>query len=267
LALLLCLGLFLTNGLMNVLIPKSWMANDTTAPLMNGSVNTILVLLAAGIFGPIAEETAFRGLMMTRLLKGVAPWLAIAVTALAFSVFHGIDSFGHIFQIVPFAVCIGLAFYWTRSLRITIMIHVIYNSASVLIGALMALAPAANAPEAVPADLQKDIIIEGLVLGLFGVAVDVLALVLIYRQAKKSRQTPAVGPYPNQFQYAMNVPQAAYPGIYQGGMTVPAGRGASSVPQGFPPVGPDGEAVGNDHDPQAPGQPDPNVVANRLSGQ
>lgn len=182
LVILLYVGVTVVSLAIGHLIPASWSANDTIDAATNDQ-NILLILLVVGILGPIAEETAFRGLMMTHLLSRVAPWLAVTITAIAFAVTHGMDSLGHIFGAVPFAICICLMFYWTKSIRVTIMLHILNN---VVVSLLEAAAPSSGSGSAYAGSPWEAVIV-----GVVGLAVTVLALVLIYRRSKKNQLQPS----------------------------------------------------------------------------
>ncbi|MCL2321400.1 MAG: CPBP family intramembrane metalloprotease [Oscillospiraceae bacterium] len=178
-AVLLGVGLIFTSVLVSLAIPKSWTANDTVANAATGQ-SLILAILAVGIIAPIAEETAFRGLMMTHLKSRFAPWLAVAIPALVFCAFHAYDSLGHMFTIIPLAVSLGLVFYWTRSIRVTIMIHILNN----IIPLIMAVT--ANSTGSAAAGNTSSSTSASIVMGIIGLAIVMFALVMIYKRRQKS---------------------------------------------------------------------------------
>jgi hypothetical protein len=81
-------------------------------------------LVAFGAIGPIVEELLFRGLGFT-LLASWGAWVAIAVTALAFGLWHGIP------EALPVLVLFGLGLAYlrsrTESLYPGIVLHMLFN--------------------------------------------------------------------------------------------------------------------------------------------
>jgi len=91
---------------------------------------TVAGILYGCIFGPIAEEIVFRGVLVGGLLRmRCRPWLAILISALLFSLLHSL------LVIVPtmiFAIVAGWLFWRTGSLIPGIIIHIANNSFSFL---------------------------------------------------------------------------------------------------------------------------------------
>ena len=89
----------------------------------------ILGILYGGIFGPIAEEIGFRGVLLGGLLKTrCRPWLAILISALVFGLLHGIGV--HFFGAMLFGIMVGWLYWRTGSIIPGIIIHVVNNSLS-----------------------------------------------------------------------------------------------------------------------------------------
>lgn len=102
---------------------------------LTGGSSFIPSLVFAGILGPIAEEFIFRGLAFKGLKKaGLGSALAIAISALAFGIWHG-----NPIQIV-YASLVGAIFAYifdrTNSLGLVILIHIVNNSLSSIVGEL-----------------------------------------------------------------------------------------------------------------------------------
>jgi hypothetical protein len=86
-------------------------------------------ILFGGIFGPIAEEIGFRGVLLDGLLKTQCrPWLAILISALVFGLFHGIGV--QFFGAMLFGIMVGWLYWRTGSIIPGIIIHVVNNSLS-----------------------------------------------------------------------------------------------------------------------------------------
>ncbi len=96
--------------------------------------NFLLLFFVSATAG-ITEEIIFRGYIQTRIEKIFkGPWPAIIITSLLFAVLHA--SYGTLLQVmVP--LFIGLVFSWFywkyRSIRILIIVHFIYDLATLLI--------------------------------------------------------------------------------------------------------------------------------------
>jgi membrane protease YdiL (CAAX protease family) len=99
-------------------IPEKWPAF---------ALNAIVVAL----FGPIVEELLFRGIGFF-LLLGFGEWVAIVVTAVAFSLTHGIAQGLPIF----FIIGVGLALLRSRTASIypSMMLHICFNGFGVIAG-------------------------------------------------------------------------------------------------------------------------------------
>jgi hypothetical protein len=86
----------------------------------------LATLLVAGVIAPIVEEIAFRGLLYRWLRERTGGALAMAISALAFSVLHGIP------MLIPGIFVLGLILAWvydrTRSIWIPILMHGVYNA-------------------------------------------------------------------------------------------------------------------------------------------
>jgi membrane protease YdiL (CAAX protease family) len=123
----LLLALFASNGITEPLELPNLMEEEFASLSRN-----VWGILAVGIFGPICEELVFRGGIMRPLLRGgFSPWAAILASSIVFGLVHG-----NPVQIV-FAVLVGIAFgvvyYATRSLLVTTVVHIVNNTASILI--------------------------------------------------------------------------------------------------------------------------------------
>ena len=83
-------------------------------------------LLTLVIVGPVTEEILFREAIEGGMLrKGVSPWTAITVSALAFSIAHlnlaqGLYAF-------PIGIIFGIIYYRSRSIVLTALLHILNN--------------------------------------------------------------------------------------------------------------------------------------------
>lgn len=113
--------------------PESWMESY----MANSSVidNSIMAWITAVIMAPVLEEIVFRGLMYTRLKKGLPVIAAAIITSLTFGVVHGTI----IWAIYTFIFSLVLIWVFERfqSLAACILLHMAYN----LSGMAMSLIP------------------------------------------------------------------------------------------------------------------------------
>ena len=113
--------------------PESWMESY----MANSSVidNSIVAWITAVVMAPVLEEIVFRGLMYTRLKKGLPAILAAVFTSLVFGIVHGTV----IWAIYTFIFSLVLIWVFERfqSLAACILLHMAYN----LSGMAMSLIP------------------------------------------------------------------------------------------------------------------------------
>ncbi|MBO4840672.1 MAG: CPBP family intramembrane metalloprotease [Bacteroidaceae bacterium] len=87
----------------------------------------VLGMLAGAILAPISEEILCRGIILRSMLKmRWHPWVAIPMSALIFSVWHG-TAFQTI-SILPFGIIFGWLYWRTKSLLPCIIIHIVNNA-------------------------------------------------------------------------------------------------------------------------------------------
>lgn len=99
---------------------------------------TIALWVSAIAISPVAEELFFRGLLQTAIRGYVdRPWLAIVVASVGFALMH----YRQPEYVVPLAVLgavLGYVYEHTGSLIGPILIHVLFNSCSMVLSALRA---------------------------------------------------------------------------------------------------------------------------------
>ena len=123
----------LVSLLLSVLpIPESLIESfNENADLLTGGP-IVWEILNVALFTPIIEEITFRGLIFTRLRRGMAAGVAVAVSAVVFGIAHG-----HIISFV-YAGALGalLAVMMLKnndSILVTICCHAGFNAASYLL--------------------------------------------------------------------------------------------------------------------------------------
>lgn len=90
-----------------------------------------LILLAV-IMAPIFEEIVFRGIIQKGLInKGVKPWPAIIISAIIFGLVHG-NPWQFVGAVLLGSV-LGLVYYKTKSLLLSILLHAFNNLCSAML--------------------------------------------------------------------------------------------------------------------------------------
>jgi membrane protease YdiL (CAAX protease family) len=96
----------------------------------DGLPEKILVVLGLGIFGPVFEETLYRGFLLVRMddiLKSKHRWITIVTTALLFSVFHFQYNPIELIYVFGIGVFLALMRFKTGSIWFPIIFHVVGN--------------------------------------------------------------------------------------------------------------------------------------------
>lgn len=90
-------------------------------------ISGISGILYGCIFGPIAEEIGFRGILLGGLLKTrCRPWLAILISAITFGLLHKFPL--AFFGSIIFGIIVGWLYWCTGSIIPCIIVHVANNS-------------------------------------------------------------------------------------------------------------------------------------------
>ncbi|WP_127836276.1 CPBP family intramembrane glutamic endopeptidase [Clostridium prolinivorans] len=124
------------DGILNFVPVDTWFPshNQVINSIMGGN-NFILTFLTVGIFVPIFEEILMRGLVFNELRRNMNLNLAIILQALIFGIYH--------FNMLQFiyasilGIFLGIAYVWTDSLWASILIHMIFNSSSLIMSKLL----------------------------------------------------------------------------------------------------------------------------------
>lgn len=92
----------------------------------------VLSLLGIGVLVPIAEEIFFRGLLFDWFRNKMPIWAAVLITSLLFGLAH-YDSWIVMVSTFIMGVALALAYQYTKSIWISIFIHIFTNSGSILL--------------------------------------------------------------------------------------------------------------------------------------
>ena len=102
--------------------------------LLNGPI--WITLISVSVFAPFFEEWLCRGIILRGLLKKVKPVWAIVISAAIFGLIHG-----NLWQAIPafiIGVILGYVYYKTGSLKLTMLMHCVNNTLSVIVSRIPA---------------------------------------------------------------------------------------------------------------------------------
>lgn len=112
--------------------PQAWMdAYMTNSAPLDGS---LMSWLAAVLMAPVLEEIVFRGLIYTRLKKGMPTIVAAVLASLVFGLMHGTIIW------VIYAFVLGMVMTWVferyQSLTANIIFHLAFNAMGLILSAI-----------------------------------------------------------------------------------------------------------------------------------
>ena len=96
-----------------------------------------IVLLSVSVFAPFFEEWLCRGIILRGLLKKMKPGWAIVISALIFGLIHM-----NLWQAIPafiIGTILGYVYYKTGSLKLTMLMHCVNNTLSVILSRIPGL--------------------------------------------------------------------------------------------------------------------------------
>lgn len=131
-------NLLITLVLNLIPFPENWMESymANSGGLQEG--NTIINWVSVVIMAPVVEEIVFRGLIYTRLKKGMPALVAAFLCAIVFGAMHGTIIW------FMYAFVLGMLLVWCmekyQSLTASILFHMAFN----LTGQLLSLLPVAS---------------------------------------------------------------------------------------------------------------------------
>lgn len=98
---------------------------------MRQTKSLVFMLFTAGLLAGLGEELLFRGVLQNLFIKITkSPWAGIIVIALFFSAFH--MEFTAFLPRFALGVLLGIAYWYTGSLWVSILGHTIFNVASII---------------------------------------------------------------------------------------------------------------------------------------
>lgn len=127
-------GLSVLSSFVLALIPfpEAWYASYDESMEMMLAGDPLFLAAATVLAAPIVEEVIFRGLVYTRLCRGMKRWIAAFVSALIFGLVHG--TLLHLIYTVPMGLLLCLFYEKYRSLWAPIVLHMSFNLAGTVLG-------------------------------------------------------------------------------------------------------------------------------------
>ena len=123
--------IFLYCGIYSPISAIIPMSESTKIAFMNSAkVPGIFTIFQSVIAAPILEELIFRGIILDGLLKKYSPTKSILISSLIFGLTH-LNPSQFVCGLIM-GIFTGWVYYRTRSLALAILIHALYNLASIL---------------------------------------------------------------------------------------------------------------------------------------
>ena len=126
----LSLNMFISVFLSLIPFPQSWVDSYNSSTVVFAESGTLITMLTVLVCAPIVEEITFRGLIYSRLSRGMPVFAAMLISSWIFGVIHG-----NIIQML-YAALLGYIICYTRvkyqSLTASILVHFGFNLFSIL---------------------------------------------------------------------------------------------------------------------------------------
>jgi uncharacterized protein len=106
-----------------------------TAGAFSPDAGYVWLILGVSILAPVAEELIFRGIIQGELRKAMPEWAAIIIQALIFALFH-LQPIQITYVLLP-GLLLGLAYAWSRSIWVPIIMHILFNFLGSVVPALI----------------------------------------------------------------------------------------------------------------------------------
>lgn len=106
-----------------------------TAGAFSPTTSYFWLILGISIMAPVSEELLFRGIIQGELRRAMPEWAAIVIQGLVFALFH-MQPIQISYVILP-GLLLGLAYAWTRSLWVPIIMHISFNFLGSVLPALI----------------------------------------------------------------------------------------------------------------------------------
>ncbi len=127
---------FVASRAVLVFVLSVWPQGAQTVPeFLSKGVDVWVLLLAAGFLIPLAEEVAFRGLLMRGLERARGPLFAALTSSLLFGLAHGAPA--QVIAILPLAWLMARAVQYSGSLWTSVGVHILNNALAVGLGSFL----------------------------------------------------------------------------------------------------------------------------------
>lgn len=126
------ISIFLSSLLMITSIHDFFPNHSETIDSVTKQQPFLLIIFSIGIIVPIFEEILFRGLIFNKLKNDLNLYFAIFAQALVFGFVHGNTL--QIFYTFFGGIILVFSYIWIKSIWAPILIHIFWNSTSVLSG-------------------------------------------------------------------------------------------------------------------------------------
>ncbi|AWN23701.1 CPBP family intramembrane metalloprotease domain-containing protein [Deinococcus irradiatisoli] len=119
-----------------IFVLSVWPRSAQTVPeFLSKGTDVWVLLLAAGFLIPLAEEVAFRGVLMRGLERARGPLLAALLSSLLFGLAHGAPA--QVIAILPLAWLMARAVQHSGSLWTSVSVHILNNALAVGLGSFL----------------------------------------------------------------------------------------------------------------------------------
>ena len=127
---------FVASRALLLFVLSLWPAGAQTVPeFLSKGADVWVLLLVAGFLIPVAEEVAFRGLLMRGFEWARGPVFAALVSSLLFGLAHGAPA--QVIAILPLAWFLARSVQYSGSLWTSISIHILNNALAVGLSAFL----------------------------------------------------------------------------------------------------------------------------------
>lgn len=124
------------NGVLGFVPVDKWFpSHQQVINSINAGKSFIFTVFIVGIAVPIFEELLLRGIVFNKLRENMNLNLAIIIQALIFGVYHG-NMLQFIYASI-LGIFLGLTYVWTDSLWAPIIIHIFFNSSSLILSKIL----------------------------------------------------------------------------------------------------------------------------------
>ena len=128
--------LWFTSGLWQLALKALGQSTDLQLSIRllletTGLLPRITFLAFAVFLAPIVEEVLFRGILLPLLARRIGPVPATVLSSIGFAAIHA--DLGSFAPLTLLAIALSLAYARTRSLRVPIAMHMLFNAANLLL--------------------------------------------------------------------------------------------------------------------------------------